>query len=145
VSSATSIRSLHRVPDIIGRDAIDGTTTGVPSPEATSNPRVANAGSYTLIPNEEGYCPGDRVRINWHRVFQFGRSTKNMPKTKTEGTMATVTRVTAKFVWAVLDGANEPIRKASHNVSLQTPAVGAETVTIQFKGQPQRQVNRRTN
>jgi hypothetical protein len=137
-TEASSNRRRHRIPDIIGRDVIGGLTTGGPLPEATSNHQ-----NYVRTYNEEGFCPGDRVRINWDRSFIFGRSTKL--KTKTEGKMATVTKVTAQYVWAVVDGETKRIQKRSHNVSLQTPAMGAETVSIQAIGQPERQVQRRTN
>jgi hypothetical protein len=126
--------SLHRIQEIIGLD--EGYTTAGLATEASSN-------NYVRTYNEEGFCPGDRVRINWDRSFLFGRSTKL--KTKTEGKMATVTKVTAQYVWAVVDGETKWIQKRSHNVSLQTPAMGAETVSIQAIGQPERQVQRRTN
>jgi hypothetical protein len=146
VGSATEASSNRRlqIPNITGLEALGGPTTGGPLPEANTNPTSVNADNFVRTSNEEGFCPGDCVVINWDRSFKFGRSTKSMWKKKTEGQIATVTKVTPKFVWAVVDGENEPIQKKSHNVSLQTPAVGAETVSIQAKEQPERQVHQRT-
>ncbi len=137
-----SNRGLHRIPDIIVPDAIGGASKGGPLPEATSSPRAATAENYFRTNNEEGFCPGDRVVIKWDRFFKYGRSTKHMPKTKNEGKLATVTKVTPKFVWADVEGEEGTIKKKSHNITLRTPAVGAERVSIKVKGCPDRLVQR---
>jgi hypothetical protein len=82
-TESLSNQRLHQIPNIIGLEAIDGPTMGGPLPEANTNPRVVNADNFVCTSNEEGFCPGNCVVINWD-CFKFRRSTEYMPKKTTK-------------------------------------------------------------
>jgi hypothetical protein len=151
-AAGPATEGVHRIPEIVGQvpeslvqdeatatrrsfasvlpgDSPNG-PTGATLPEARA--------TYVTTVNEAGYCAGDRVLINWDRVRFRGRPTRR------EGQMATVTRATSKKVWIVEDAhPNEAASlKTNHNVTLITPAVGAEEVMIKVKGREQRLVRR---
>ncbi len=94
--------------------------------------------------NLDGFVPGNQVKVVWDRHFTWGRSSKKMPKTKTEGRRATVTKVTAKFVWVVVENnsTQTPQQKVNHNVSLFTPALGLDRVLVARKDGTERLLQR---
>jgi hypothetical protein len=134
----TATERLHVIQNIIG------TTT--PEVHVINQPPASLPEEvYVRTVNLDGFCPDDRVKVEWDRFFKFGRSFKHMRRTESEGQLATVTRVTAKFVWIVMVNSpnGTPHQKANHNVSLQTPALGAERVLIIAKDHSERRVDRR--
>jgi len=69
--------------------------------------------------NEEGFCPGDRVKIRWDRTGNiFASRKKKWKKSDMEGEVVTLSRVTKKCIWYKDDDGFEH-RKANHNVILQ--------------------------
>ena len=60
---------------------------------------------------------GDRVELIWDRHWRYGTSKKGMPKTDMEGTIGTVERVSACYVWVRVDVTKELYKKRKHNVT----------------------------
>jgi hypothetical protein len=87
-------------------------------PETGGNAQAATVERYVNTPNQEGFCPGDKVVIDWDRYFKFGRSLRSMQTTPLQGQTAMVTKVTPQYVYIVVLPDQEPFRKKNHNVSL---------------------------
>jgi septal ring factor EnvC (AmiA/AmiB activator) len=60
---------------------------------------------------------GDRVKLSWDRIWNYGKSKKRMSKTDMEGKIGTVERVSECYVWVRLDDTKELYKKRKHNVT----------------------------
>jgi hypothetical protein len=105
-------------PDSATTHATRTSTAPATTPTTGTSARLlAEPGVRSRTINEEGFCPGDRVKIRWDRTGNiFASRKKKWKKTDVEGEVVTISRVTKKCIWYETDGFEH--RKANHNVIL---------------------------
>jgi len=84
--------------------------------------------------NEDGFCVGDIVRIEWDRSLSWSRPKRRWKKSRVEGLEATVHRVTKCYVFCYVEGVEGEMKKRNHNVTLLVPCRGKECVLVPSSG-----------